>query len=268
MTEVVPSFDTYVGIHYSGAETVESSLPGLRMYSASKRASPAEVQPPRSPRSYWTRSGVAEWLEDRLTGNDRMLIGIDHAFSFPVKFFYAHNLPLDWTAFLEDFRRHWPTHEKYTYVDFVRDGIRGNGAARQGNRRWRRLTDIQAGGAKSVFDFDKPRSFAKATHAGLPWLLHIRERAGAQVHFWPFDGWDVRPGQSAVVEVFPALWSRSFLTEGRAPHEHDAYSIARWMRDADCNGSLTGYFQPPLGPVERNRARIEGWILGIACREF
>ena len=46
------------------------------------------------------------------------------------------------------FQRHWPTDEDI-YVDFVRDGIRGNGAARVGNSRWRRLTEERAGGAKS-----------------------------------------------------------------------------------------------------------------------
>jgi hypothetical protein len=28
-----------------------------------------------------------------------------------------------------------------TYVDFVRDGVHSNGAARMGNARWRRLTE-------------------------------------------------------------------------------------------------------------------------------
>jgi hypothetical protein len=51
---------------------------------------------------------------------------------------------------------------------------------------------------------------AKSTHAGIPWLRYIRERLGKRVHFWPFDGWDIPAGPSAVVEVYPALWSRSF----------------------------------------------------------
>ena len=56
---------------------------------------------------------------------------------------------------------------------------------------------------------------AKSTHAGIPWLRFIRQRLGPRVHFWPFDGWDIPAGRSAIAEVYPALWSRGFATEGR-----------------------------------------------------
>jgi hypothetical protein len=49
-------------------------------------------------------------------------------------------LPLDWSFFLDDFQRHWPTDEDI-YIDFVRDSSNGNGAARVGNSRWRRLSE-------------------------------------------------------------------------------------------------------------------------------
>jgi hypothetical protein len=45
-----------------------------------------------------------------------------------------------WSEFLDDFQRRWPMDENI-YVDFVRDGIAGNGASRSGNPRWRRLTE-------------------------------------------------------------------------------------------------------------------------------
>jgi hypothetical protein len=64
-----------------------------------------------------------------------------------------HDLKLDWPTFLDAFQRHWPTDEDI-YVDFVRDGTVGNGAARMGNPRWRRLTEERAGSAKSVYHFD------------------------------------------------------------------------------------------------------------------
>jgi hypothetical protein len=71
----------------------------------------------------------------------------------PLRYFDAHGLPYDWPAFLDDFQRHWPTDEDI-YVDFVRDGVRGNGASRQGNAKWRRLAEERTRGAKSVFHFD------------------------------------------------------------------------------------------------------------------
>jgi hypothetical protein len=84
---------------------------------------------------------------------ERTLVGVDHGFSFPLRYFEKCSLKPDWPSFLDDFRHHWPT-DKEIYVDFVRDGLHGKGAARMGNARWRRLTEQRAGGSKSVFHFE------------------------------------------------------------------------------------------------------------------
>lgn len=258
-----PSFDRYIGIDYSGAKTPTSSLPGLRIYRAGRNSEPMEVLPPPSARKYWTRRGVAEWLAAELRSQERAVVGIDHGFSFPLRYFETHDLTLDWPAFLDDFQRHWPTDGDHVYVDFVRDGAVGHGAKRTGNPRWRRLTEERAGSAKSVFHFDVQGSVAKSTHSGLPWLRYLRHWAGDRVHFWPFDGWVVPVGRSAVVEVYPSLWSRSFPREDRTGDQHDAFSVAAWLRQADADGSLAEFLNPPLPPSERKVAEIEGWILGI-----
>ena len=131
-----PAFERCVGIDYSGAQTPTSSLKGLRVYEADRLNAPQEVEPPPSPRKYWTRKGIAEWLVQRLSDGSPSLVGIDHGFSFPLRYFQQHGLPLDWPSFLDDFQRHWPTDED-VYVDFVRDGSRGIAAARSGSPRWR-----------------------------------------------------------------------------------------------------------------------------------
>jgi hypothetical protein len=257
------AFARYIGIDYSGAETPTASLKGLRVYLAEGDAPPVEVLPPLSLKKYWTRRGIAEWLVDKLGEDKPTLVGIDHGFSFPLRYFEKHGLKPDWPAFLDDFHRHWPTDEDHTYVDFVREGTAGNGAARMGNSRWRRLTEERAGSAKSVFHFDVQGSVAKSTHAGIPWLRFIRQRLGSRVHFWPFDGWEITVGRSAVAEVYPALWSRSFAREGRTGDQHDAYCIAAWLSRADRNGSLAAFLKPELTPPERTVAQVEGWILGV-----
>jgi hypothetical protein len=257
------AFDRYIGIDYSGAETPISSLKGLRVYMADQQSPPVEVQPPPSPRKYWTRRGIAEWLVARLSEDPPTLVGIDHAFSFPLRYFEAHGLSPDWPAFLDDFQQHWPTDGDHTYVDFVRDGIVGNGQARSGNTRWRRLTEERAGSAKSVFQFETPGSVAKSTHAGLPWLRFLCRQVGDRVHFWPFDGWAIPAERSAVVEVYPLLWSRRFARGARTADQHDAYSTAAWLRCSDRDGSLAGFLAPNLAPADRTVAQVEGWILGI-----
>jgi hypothetical protein len=259
----MPAFERYIGIDYSGAQTPTSSLKGLRVYMADRSSLPVEVQPPPSPRKYWARRGIAEWLVERLSEDWATIVGMDHGFSFPLKYFEVHGIPLNWLAFLDDFQHHWPTNENHTYVDFVRHGKVGNGAARSGNPRWRRLTEIRAGAAKSVFHFDVQGAVAKSTHAGLPWLRYIRQRVGGRVHFWPFDGWEIPAGRSVVAEVYPSLFRREFAREGRTADQHDAYSVAAWMCRADLDGSLAEFLKPSLTLQEREVARIEGWILGV-----
>lgn len=257
-----PAFRRYIGIDYSGAETAESSLKGLRVFMTEGDGPAVEVPPPPSPRKYWTRRGIAHWLAKRLAEGISTIAGIDHGFSFPLRYFEVHHLPPDWPAFLEDFQQHWPTDAEHTYVEFIRDGLHGNGAARMGNPRWRRICEERCR-AKSVSHFDVQGSVAKSTHAGIPWLRYLRRQLGDQVHFWPFDGWEIPPGRSVIAEVYPALWKQNYPAEDRTPDQHDAYAVASWLREADRDGRLRTALNPELAFHERAIAGVEGWILGV-----
>jgi hypothetical protein len=257
------TFTRSIGIDYSGAKTPNASLKGLRVYLAEGDAEATEVPPPPSPRKYWTRRGIAEWLAECLGQDQPTIVGIDHGFSFPLAYFETHHLRLDWPAFLDDFQQHWPTDADKVSADFIRHGLHGNGAARGGNTRWRRLTELRTRGAKSVFHFDVNGSVAKSTHTGIPWLRFLRQRHSERVHFWPFDGWSIGAGRSAIVEVYPALWKHAYAAEGRTADQHDAYAVATWLRQADQDGRLKAAFMPNLTPEERALAQVEGWILGV-----
>ena len=112
---------------------------------------------------------------------------------------YQYNLT-SWPEFLDDSCEHWPTDQDHTYVDFIRDREEGP-PDRTGSNKDFRLTEKWTSSAKSVFQFDVQGSVAKSTHAGIPWLRHIRNDTGDKVHFWPFDGWDVPDGKSVVAEI-------------------------------------------------------------------
>nr|WP_321526622.1 hypothetical protein [uncultured Cohaesibacter sp.] len=261
MTSPARRFKRTIGIDYSGAETAEASLKGLRVYQTIDSSEAEEVLPPPGPKKYWTRRGLAEWLTEELDSSIPTIVGIDHAFSFPMRYFERHRLEPDWQVFLEDFCAHWPTDELHTYVDFVRNGSVGNGAARTGERRWRRLTEEATGSAKSVFHFDVQGSVAKSTHSGIPWLRRIRE-ARPQLHFWPFDGWTPPEGSSVIAEAYPRLWSFSYPRKDRTPDQHDAYSVARWLQEADKSGELETAFTAPEPEPIAATGLVEGWILG------
>ena len=54
------AFDSRIGIDYSGAETRNAGVSGLRVYMAQGEAWATEVQPLPSPRNYWTRRVIAD----------------------------------------------------------------------------------------------------------------------------------------------------------------------------------------------------------------
>lgn len=267
MTRFQPTFQRYIGIDYSGAATPEKGLSGLRAYRADGGEPPREVSPIGGRSKYWSRRGLAHWLTETLEENGKAtLVGIDHGFSFPALYFEKfelEGLEPNWDAFLTDFCRHWPTDGEGVWVNDVREGRVGDGVNRRGDARWRRLCERRAGGAKSVFHFDVQGSVAKSTHSGLPWLAFLRHRLGAKLHFWPFDGWQIPEGRSAIAEVYPSLWSSGFPEEGRTGDQHDAYSAAAWMQRTDRSGRLGQFLHPDLTPEGHELAAVEGWILGV-----
>lgn len=259
----MPLFDRYIGIDYSGAKTAEASLKGIRVYAAKQPSEPEEVLRPAGTQKHWSRRALGGWLVEQLSGGGPAIVGIDHAFSFPIAYFKRHGLALDWPGFLNEFQGHCPTDEPNTYVDFVRGGTAGCWSKVAGEPSWLRMTELWTPSAKSAFQFDVQGAVAKATYAGLPWLRHLRQGLNGIVHFWPFDGWDVPHGRSVIAEVYPSLWMKRFPRQDRNSDQHAAYSVAAWLRRADLNGSLPHFFHPSLEPEECRIAEAEGWILGV-----
>lgn len=252
-------FQRYIGIDYSGAQTPESRLKALQVYEASEDEGPVKISTPAAGAKNWTRLEIAQYCQRVLESGEPAIIGIDHGFSFPLSYMQRYGLST-WDSFLADFMRHWPTADPHTYVDFARDDN-----PRTGDSSELRLCEQWTATAKSVFLFDVQGSVAKSTHAGLPWLLWLREMPGSRshVHFWPFDGFDVPEGKSVIAEAYPALYKRRFPREDRSPDEHDAWSTAAWIQEADRRGILDRYFESPLSLTERKQAELEGWILGV-----
>ncbi len=267
------SFNCFIGVDYSGAQTPTSRLSGLQVYAA--RPGSAEAERWDSPklsnnrqRVNWTRREIAERLRDEARRGTRFLAGIDHGFSFPIVYFGRYKLS-GWPAFLDDFVLHWPTHEDQVSVESVRKGVthkHGKAPApgqRVGSNDELRLTERWTSSAKSVFLFDVQGSVAKSTHAGIPWLKWLRDEVGDRLHFWPFDGWAVPQDKAMIVEVYPSIFRKRYPSERRSPDEQDAYATARWMADMAARDALGDYFDPPLTPAERAEAELEGWIFGV-----
>ena len=252
-------YETYIGIDYSGAGTPEKRSKSIQVYNCGRDSEPAPVVSPATSESrarHWNRNEVAHWLIDRLQRDDRCIIGVDHAFSFPIAYFRRYKID-SWPAFLEDFARHWPTHQPNTTVDQFRKNSK-----RMGKPEEFRLTEKWTSSAKSVFQFDVQGSVAKSTHAGLPFLQMICKQVN-RLHVWPLDGWEIPADSSVIFETYPSLFRNRYLREARTVDQQDAYAVSRWLRDMDRLGSLDKFSHPPLTEEQKKIAGFEGWIFGV-----
>ena len=250
-------FDRYIGIDYSGAGPPHRKAKGLGVFVA-EHGGPAEPVRPPSGGFRWSRPEVADYVIKELSGTERVIVGIDHAFSFPKDYFSRYGLDT-WERFLDVFVEHWPTDRVA-----VKD-LNTSDNPRRGSQDEFRLTDKWTTSAKSVCQFDVPGQVAPSTHAGLPWLRMMRQELGDRVFWWPFDEFDIPEGASVVVEVYPSLVRRRVEGSLTSPpgDDRDAEAVASWMEKMDSAGHLRRYFDLPLSEEEREQVRLEGWILGV-----
>lgn len=67
---------------------------------------------------------------------------------------------------------------------------------------------------------------------------------------------DIPACQSTVAEIYPALWKHACSPEDRTPDQHDAYTVATWLRPADRDGRLQDALHPNRSPPERGVAQV------------
>ena len=252
-------FNNYIGIDYSGAKTSLSRLAQLQIYIADPDSDPRSINPPKKGIKNWCRKELTGCLKEILKSKDKTIIGIDHGLSFPYDFFKKNKLD-SWYRMLAFVAETWKTSLDTVTVEEARQKVGSPGKANE-----YRLTEKWMPAAKSVFHFDIQGSVAKSTHAGIPWIYEIMQDVEIRnrTHFWPFDGFDVKPGKNVVAEIFPSLFRKRYDKSKRSDDQHDAFVVSAWLRDTDKRGLLNYYFNPMLTESEKQLVVLEGWILGV-----
>lgn len=251
-------FERYIGIDYSGAAEPSSPLRSLQVFVADREREPSR-EGSAHPTRRWDRQQLANWLLDRLLEDVPTIVGIDHAFSYPL-LALEDTARQSWDDFLEWFETRWPTRQQR-----VSECVPGNLGFLSTHKDGLRLTDRWTATAMplcSGWEGNGPNVFF-STHAGIPWLRWLRSEGAGQIHFWPFDGFAVPEGKSVVAEVYPRVFRRRYQTD-LTGDMRDAWLVCQWLRDRDEKSCLAPYFKPPLAEAEERQARVEGWILGVA----
>ena len=282
----MPKFNHYIGIDYSGAKHSYAKLPGISVAQATRQS----IEIFKENDQNWSRKSLAEWIVKVLQSRERerVIIGIDHAFSFPSHFLHQNNFD-SWDKVINYTSNLLPIdNEKNTVFKDVltQPNIQSQiklAALKDENafRITEKLSHKMGFRALPTFQF-KWRNVAYSTFAGIPWLGYIRENVPKdKLHFWPFDGcdkWEIPEGKSAIVEVYPRLFNGDESGKKILPpesfgldneHERDAYCVAKWMKDKDgaCEKDgtckLDNYLKPELNVEQKKLAELEGWILGV-----
>ena len=127
-------------------------------------AAPVKIKTDAGSNWNWNRKEIAHWCLEQLKNNHSIIIGIDHAFSFPDSYMKRYDIS-SWNHFLDDFQTHWPTDKDSATVESLRKNNERTGMSDEF-----RLTEKWTPSSKSVFQFDMTGQVAKSSHAGIPWL--------------------------------------------------------------------------------------------------
>ncbi len=278
-------FAATVAIDWSGAKGRRHK--GIAVAEARGEEAPRLVRPDH----VWSRAEVLEWLIDRAAA-EPTLFGFDFSFAPPFVERGAYlpgeaNVPSEARAFWAYVDRHAPdedlgavsfleqVHRRHFYFG-IADGVKADFV------RFRRCDAAlnAAGGRKtaSAYDAIGAAQVAKASFSGMRLLHHL----GGRVAVWPMD--ELRPGKSAVVEIYTRIYIRSAGLPGNkirtgaeldvalialsskpaclehvpTDHQTDALITAAGMRAHLANPAAFA----PAG-LTAEIARTEGWTFGV-----
>ncbi len=246
---------------------------------------------------------LASILADHRKRGDRVLVGLDFNFGYPVG--TAARLKLDGTP--------WQAMWKFIASNIVDKADNTNnryqvaakmnrlmtdeawplwGAPAKQAQRWLTTTKPPAGSGADIPEFRATENAARKgrlqpksvwqmhgagavggqTLVGIPAVRRLLESLGPSAAVWPFGtGWraltpdDVEPLSALVVEVWPSIFETK-PQPGEFKDQAQVRSTAEALARMDEAGDLAAAFAPPKDATPGLIAQVEqeeGWILGV-----
>jgi hypothetical protein len=210
---VIPVFDRFIGVDWSGARG--SAYSGIAVAECGAGAgAPVLVQPPKR---RWRRTDFVDWVIGQASDERRMLIGIDCAFALPAAMatgllgenYSAASL---WTHVdrvctgandyygggfaLHEAHRHLFWHSGPRPPDFSEHHRAGEHACRTAG----------LGSPESPLKLVGARQVGKGGLAGMRVLAALSKQLGELFAVWPFD--PIERARIVCVELYPRLFMR------------------------------------------------------------
>ena len=264
-------FDRFVGVDWSGARG--PGLPGLQVAMATAGRCPPCLVPPPDGRKNWTRGVFTDWLVETLSGNDRVLVGLDFAFSFPRRdtgeFFPgvpdpdAPSTACDLWQRVDKICEDTEDFYAGTFVEDERYAPYFQDGARYEHRL--RMTDEHCdqkglGRPETVFKLVGPTQVGKGSLAGMRVLHHLRRQV-SHLCIWPFDRLPKSRSVAVVVEVYPGAFVR--MSGAEAGKVRDMETLNRIMEFYDSEPLRDDVLE---GKVDDNKA--DALIVAAALRRL
>jgi hypothetical protein len=207
---------------------------------------------PSKVNAHWTRTEIAHWLCDELSGRSPVLVGLDFAFAFPFeeKNGYLHGqisekkTVFDLWESIDDNSRGEVDFGCNTFTCDVRFAplFWKSGPSPAGWFPRKRRTELACAETTStrpetVYKLVGSKQVGRASITGIRVLHYIRQVRRNRVSIWPFE----RPNGSTLTEIYPTLFRRSATN-----------STAKLRTVQDLNEALATFRSDPLPRSTRN----------------
>jgi hypothetical protein len=289
-----PLFDRYLFADYSGAKSTYLQKKHIALADATvEMASRGEANV--MTRCY-TRESLIVDVQNRLAeataAGQRVLLGFDHSYSFPVGF-YETVTGEEWTSWEQllsllqqggaglppvgEAPRVWAQQANQRIAALT--GVDGGGPfwgpnfIQRKNPQFpfgttrlveRRVTEASERRMKTIYQIGGAGAVGLQALFGIGYLARLRtwcREQGIFLFAWPFDGWELPEYGHVLVEVYPTLFNTGPRTD-----EEDARACALGLAVRDLKGTLAACFLPPHTADARERARLEGWVVGVSTQ--
>jgi hypothetical protein len=284
-------FDSFIAIDWSGAVR---AYKGIAVAVCRRGRSAPSLVAPRG--AYWTREEIAEWLKERLTAKQRLLIGFDFAFGFP----YEDTGYLGGRAQgVDDIFALWELIEARSagdsdfgcnrFVDdpqfahlFWKAGPKPSGWIERKRRAEHACATATKTRPDTLYKLLHSKQVGKASITGMRVLNHLRTARGKSVAIWPFE----TPKTSAIVEIYPTMFRKlatrsvaklrsvAGLNSALAAFDSRPFTVAKGVEISDHATdaliSAAGLRRIAHSPAVWRRTELalpqvrrEGWIFGV-----